>query len=135
MIIRHIADLDHSRIVRSDTWQSTRLILTDDKMGFSFNITVMYAETETRMCYKNHLESCYCLDGEAEVVDLATGGVHHLRPGGIYIQDKHDEHIVRPKTDLTIACVFNPALIGSEKHLPDGSYVAQNAASTLQSSR
>jgi len=124
MIVRDIEKLDSARVVKADTWQSKRLILEQDNMGFSFNITTMYAGTKTEMCYKNHLESCYCLAGKGQIENLETGEVHLLYPGVIYILDKKDRHIISPETDIEIACVFNPALRGDEVHRPDGSYAA-----------
>ena len=40
--------------------------------------------------YKNHLEACYCIEGEGTIEDLASGTVHDLKPGTMYALDKHD---------------------------------------------
>lgn len=123
MIVRSLqaAQRTERRVVTSN-WESTRLLLKNDGMGFSFHITTMYAGTETRMCYRNHLESVYCISGEGEIEDLADGRRYAISPGTIYILDRHDEHIVRPRTDLTFACVFNPPLNGKEVHDASGAY-------------
>lgn len=118
--INHVKETDR-RVVEKN-WDSIRLILKNDDMGFSFNITTMYANTETVMHYKNHLESCFCLEGEATIEDVLNEEIHEIRPGIIYILNHNDKHIVRTKTDLKIACVFNPALVGNETHRADGSY-------------
>ena len=123
VIVRNLKDARQtSRHVVSKTWESTRLLLKADNMGFSFHITTMYAGTETRMCYRNHLESVYCISGEGEVECIADGKRYPIAPGTIYILDRHDEHIVRPRTDLTFACVFNPPLNGKEVHDASGAY-------------
>jgi len=75
-----------------------------------------------RLHYKHHLETNYCISGEGEVEDLATGQVFPIRPGAVYALDKHDAHVVRARTDLRFVCVFTPALTGTETHQPDGSY-------------
>jgi methionyl-tRNA formyltransferase len=123
MIIRNIRDAKTtSRCVTAENWQSIRLILAADGVGFSFHITTMFAGTETRMQYRNHVECVYCIDGEGELVDCTTGKYHKLTPGVVYLLDRHDAHMVRPETDLTIACFFRPALHGHEVHDADGSY-------------
>ncbi|MFZ1276818.1 MAG: ectoine synthase, partial [Candidatus Microthrix parvicella] len=52
MIVRNLTDLENTeRDVRAETWRSRRLLLADDKMGFSLHDTVLYAGTETTMEY------------------------------------------------------------------------------------
>lgn len=123
MIVRQLQEAaGTARRIVTESWESTRLLLKNDGMGFSFHITIMYAGTETRMCYRNHLESVYCLSGDGEIEDLASGTRHRIGPGTIYALDKHDDHVVRPRTDLIFACVFNPPLNGKEVHDASGAY-------------
>ena len=110
------------RRIQSETWESTRLLLEADNMGFSFHITTIYAGTETRMHYKNHLESVYCIAGEGEIKTLDDGKVYPIAPGTVYILDQHDLHILYAHSELTLACVFNPPLKGNEVHGADGAY-------------
>jgi L-ectoine synthase len=123
MIVRTLEEARKtSRRVVSKTWESTRLLLKGDNVGFSFHITTMYAGTSTPMCYRNHFESVYCISGRGEVEDSATGKRYTIEPGTIYILDKHDEHVLHAQTELTVACVFNPALHGREVHDESGAY-------------
>ncbi|NLG74909.1 MAG: ectoine synthase [Xanthomonadaceae bacterium] len=123
MIVRTLEEARKtSRRVVSKTWESTRLLLKNDNVGFSFHITTMYAGTSTPMCYRNHFESVYCISGTGEVEDCATGKRYRVEPGTIYILDKHDEHVLHAETELTVACVFNPALHGREVHDESGAY-------------
>ena len=47
MIIRKLQDIRKSdRNVKSKGWESARLLLKDDNMGFSFHVTTMYAGGE-----------------------------------------------------------------------------------------
>jgi L-ectoine synthase len=129
MIIRNLHEAkDTERRVDSDGWNSVRLLLAGDQMGFSFHITTIYADTELQFHYKNHLESVYCIAGEGSIEDLATGEVHEIRPGVMYALDKHDRHILRGKTEMTMACVFNPPVTGKEVHRADGSYATAEEA-------
>ena len=76
MIVRTLAEAQASgrRIVSPDNnWESTRMLLKNDNMGFSFHITTIYAGADFRMHYKNHLESVYCVSGEGEVETLREG--------------------------------------------------------------
>jgi len=117
------------REVGAERWKSIRLLLAEDGMGFSFHITIIEADSEHTFHYKHHFESVWCVSGEGSIEDLATGEVHEIRPGVMYALDKHDRHTVRAKTELVLACCFNPPVTGKEVHRADGSYApAEEAA-------
>lgn len=123
MIVRNLESANQSdRRVVSDGWESTRLLLRNDNMGFSFHITTIYAGADLQLHYQNHLESVYCISGEGEVEDLADGKIYPISPGVIYILDKHDRHCLRARTEMKMACVFNPPLHGKEVHDSSGAY-------------
>lgn len=123
MIVRTLESVEKSdRRVVSTGWESTRLLLKNDSMGFSFHITTIYAGADLEMHYQNHLESVYCISGEGEIEDLADGKVYPIKPGTIYALDKHDKHILRAATEMKMACVFNPPLHGKEVHNAHGAY-------------
>lgn len=126
MIVRTLEAAEHSdRRVVSTGWESTRLLLKSDGMGFSFNITTIYAGADLQMHYQNHLESVYCISGEGEIEDLADGRIYPVRPGTLYALDKHDRHILRATTEMKMACAFNPPLHGKEVHNAQGAYELQ----------
>lgn len=126
MLIRELDAIRASdRNIVTDGWESARLLLKDDGMGFSFHITTMYAGKELRMHYQNHLEAVFVLAGEGTIEDLGTGEIHDLAPGVLYVLNDHDRHIVRPKTDIVTACVFNPPVTGREVHDENGAYPAE----------
>lgn len=125
MIVRNLSDANKTsrRIVSPDgNWESTRLLLKDDQMGFSFHITTIYEGADFQMHYQNHLESVYCLSGEGEVETLSDGKKYPVSTGTIYILDKHDKHILRAFKEMKMACVFNPPLNGKEVHNSEGAY-------------
>ena len=125
MIVRtlHEAEKTERRVVSPDgNWESTRLLLKEDGMGFSFHITTIYAGADFYMHYQNHFESVYCLSGEGEVETLNDGKKYPINPGTIYILDKHDRHKLRAFTEMKMACVFNPPLTGKEVHNAEGAY-------------
>ncbi|MDO8412050.1 MAG: ectoine synthase [Phenylobacterium sp.] len=123
MIVRDLNEANQTRRrVVSKDWESTRLLLKDDRMGFSFHLTTIYEGAELPMHYQNHLESVYCVSGEGSIEDLATGKVHPIKPGVMYALDKHDKHVLRAKSEMKMACVFNPPLNGLEVHDDTGAY-------------
>jgi L-ectoine synthase len=123
MIVRTLDKLlDTDRDVHAATWNSRRLLLKPDGMGFSLHDTVIHAGTATRMCYRHHLEAVYCIEGRGELEDLKTGKRHAIAPGTLYALDQHDEHVLHAQTALRLVCVFNPPLTGLETHGPDGAY-------------
>lgn len=125
MLVRKLSDANQSsrRVVSPDgNWESTRLLLKEDNMGFSFHITTIYQGADFEMHYQNHLESVYCISGEGEVETLADGKKFAIQPGTIYILDQHDKHILRACKEMTVACVFNPPLNGKEVHNAEGAY-------------
>ncbi|MGK0405519.1 MAG: L-ectoine synthase [Oleispira sp.] len=125
MIVRNLAEANQTnrRIVSPDgNWESTRLLLKDDNMGFSFHITTIYKDADFQMHYQNHLESVYCMSGRGEIERLEDGTVFPIETGTLYILDKHDKHILRATEEMTMACVFNPPLNGKEVHNKEGAY-------------
>ncbi|MEH6826199.1 MAG: ectoine synthase [Motiliproteus sp.] len=128
MIVRSLSEAQECgrRIVSPDgNWESTRLLLKDDNMGFSFHITTIYAGADFQMHYQNHLESVFCMSGEGEVESLDDGNKYPIAPGTLYILDKHDRHVLRAFKEMKMACVFNPPLNGKEVHNAEGAYELQ----------
>jgi len=105
------------------------MLLGDDRMGFSFHITTIFAGSETPIWYKNHLESVFCINGNGEIETLDDGKVYPIKAGTIYILDQNDRHVLRGGTeDMVLACVFSPALNGREVHDKDGAYALDEPA-------
>ncbi|MBS9715534.1 ectoine synthase [Pseudohalocynthiibacter aestuariivivens] len=126
MIVRNLTSiLGTDRHVTGEAFESRRILLADDGLGYSLHDTVVKEGNEQHLQYKNHIESNYCVEGEGEVVNVATGEVHPLGPGSLYTLDKHDAHILRAtRGDMRLICVFTPALSGHEVHDDDGGYPA-----------
>lgn len=125
MKITYLEDLDGTdRDVTPEdgNWRSRRIVLAKEGVGFSFHDTVIYAGTESDFWYANHIEAVYCVGGEGELVNRETGETHEIRDGMCYLLDGHEKHTVRAKTDLRMACVFNPPVTGREVHDENGVY-------------
>jgi len=107
--------------VRGQTWNSRRLLLADDNMGFSLHDTLIHAGTATELWYRHHLEAVYCIEGRGSV-EVVTGEVIPIVAGTLYALDKHDEHVLRAETEMRMVCVFNPPVSGAEVHDETGAY-------------
>ena len=128
MIIRDFNKLKNTdRDVHDARWSSVRMLLADDKMGFSFHITTLEAGSEHTFHYKNHFESVYCISGRGSITDLATNETHAITPGVMYALNEHDHHTLRADEELVMACCFNPPVTGNEVHQEDGSYALADA--------
>ncbi len=127
MIVRRLDELrqtDAAAKVAHGTVEVVRYLLADDDAGFSVSDVVAPAGTENTLQYKNHVEANLVLEGEGTVEDLATGEVHTLAPGTIYVVYPTDRHVVRAITDVRLISIFNPPLVGDETHDADGGYPA-----------
>ena len=125
MIVRDFHELKSTdRAVADARWTSVRMLLADDRMGFSFHITTLQAGSEHTFEYTNHFESVYCISGKGSITDLAKGETHEIRPGVMYALNEHDRHTLRAEEELVMACCFNPPVTGNEVHRADGSYAA-----------
>ncbi|MCF3964709.1 ectoine synthase [Streptomyces fuscigenes] len=125
MIVRSFEEVENTdRHIKaaSGTWESKRIVLAKEKVGFSLHETIMYAGTETSMWYANHIEAVLCIGGEAQVTNDETGEVHDITPGTMYLLNGHEHHTVRPKSDFRTICVFNPPVTGREEHDESGAY-------------
>jgi L-ectoine synthase len=132
MIVRTLDEARQSErcvTAPNGNWQSVRLSLKDDGMGFSFHITTIFAGSESHIRYQNHLETVYCISGEGEIETVVDGKVYPIRPGTVYMLDKHDEHFLRANlgVDMVMACAFNPPLSGKEVHDKNGVYPVDNS--------
>jgi L-ectoine synthase len=123
LIVRNLEDITGTdRDVEAPTWRSRRLVLAGEKVGFSLHDTVLYAGTETRMWYANHIEAVYCVEGTGELLNEETGETHAVRPGTMYLLNGHEHHTLRAHTDVRTVCVFNPPCTGREVHDENGVY-------------
>jgi len=102
---------------------SHRFLLDKDGMGYTVTRTTVQPGSPQRWHYPNHLEACYCVEGEGELIDLATGERHKILPDSLYALDDNDPHTFEALGGpVTLICVFSPALRGDEAHKPGHSY-------------
>jgi L-ectoine synthase len=125
MIVKSLTDIIGTEAdVHGPGWNSRRLLLKDDGMGYSVTHTVITAGARMTLEYKQHLEACYCIGGSGRVHDIANDTTHEISVGTIYALNKNDLHtlVADRAQDMHLVCVFNPPLTGKEVHQADGSY-------------
>lgn len=125
MIVRHLrAIIGTEYDVHASNWNSRRLLLKKDNVGFSLHDTVIKAGTETKIWYKNHVEAVYCIEGKGEIELLETHETFNIEAGMLYVLNGHEKHLLRGTTDMRMICIFNPACTGNEIHDEEGAYIA-----------
>lgn len=102
---------------------SIRLSNASDNMGFSVCKTLLPKGGPNMWHYKNHLESCYCISGHGELVNLDTGDRYEVTPGVMYSHDRHEPHTFEAFEDTVLISIFNPPLRGDETHDSEGNYI------------
>lgn len=126
MIVKNLYDdvINTDADVDTAQWNSRRLLLASDGMGFSLHDTIIKEGEDLHLWYKNHLEAVYCIEGEGEIVEKNDGMVHPIKEGTVYALNEHDQHILRANkgVNMRMVCVFNPPVTGREVHDEDGSY-------------
>ena len=126
MIVTELKDvLGTERDVAGPGWNSRRLLLASDGMGFSLTDTIIKQGAVLELEYTHHLEACYCIEGRGQIRRADDEIWRELQPFTLYALDQHDRHVVQAlDADLRLVCVFNPPLSGREVHRDDGSYAA-----------
>lgn len=125
MIKRRLEEIEGTeREVTAVNWTSRRLLLRDDRMGFSLHDTIIRPGTTTEIHYQNHLEAVYCIEGKGSVHVLESDRSYDIEAGSMYALDKNDRHLLIAETQMRMICVFNPPLVGQETHDENGVYPA-----------
>lgn len=129
MKVRTIDEITNTeRHVIGKGFESLRIVLAKDGMGFSVHKTIIPATGRAEHWhYKNHLETCYCIKGCGILQNLDTGEKFTILPDTAYSLDNHDNHTFEAVEDVVLISIFNPPVTGKEVHQADGSYVLPQA--------
>jgi L-ectoine synthase len=123
MFVKTLADVRKAGLeVKTGIAISQRYLTAADGLGFSLHSVLLNKGAEADLWYKNHWEGNVVLDGTCEVTDYASGKVHRLEPGALYVVGPKDRHHIKALTDVHIISVFDPPLTGTERHDADGSF-------------
>lgn len=122
MIVKTLQDILGTKgEAHGDKWHSIRLLHAQDGMGVTLADGILEEGFEMILWQKNHLEACYCIEGEGTVEELDNGTVHQIRPGTLYAMNNHDRHLIKITKRARLICTFTPPLTGDEVHDADGS--------------
>ena len=122
MIVKHLDDVIRTKDdIDTQTWNSRRLLLKKDGMGFSMHDTLIKEGTETLIWYRNHVEAVYCVEGDGEI-EVVGGDTCKIKEGTLYALNGLEKHLLRDNSQMRMICVFNPPLTGDEVHDADGVY-------------
>jgi L-ectoine synthase len=122
MIVRSLESLLGTKAEKHGVkWHSIRLMHAEDGMGVTLADGILEAGFDMVLWQKNHLETCYCIEGEGTIEELANGTLHPIKPGTVYAMNDHDRHRIRITKRTRVICTFVPALTGEETHDADGS--------------
>jgi L-ectoine synthase len=120
MIVKTLEDVIGTKgDAHGDKWHSLRLLHEEDGMGVTLTDSILEEGFEMDLWQKNHLEACYCLEGEGTLEELDSGRLHDIKPGTLYAMNKHDRHRLRAKTRMRLIATFTPPLSGEEVHDAD----------------
>jgi len=125
MIVRNLDEIigtERDIKARNGNWESRRLVLNNDAVGFSLHDTIIHAGTETPLWYKHHIEAVYCVEGEGQIETVDDGKVYPIKDGTVYLLNGNEKHLLRATKTMRMVCVFNPPVTGSEIHDEDGAY-------------
>lgn len=123
----YVRKLDETIGIEWGNGKSYRLLTASDEMGYTICHTIVYKGTESKLQYRDHLESCYCLSGTGKVISADGKNELLIKPGTLYVLDENDAHhlIADKDEDLVLISVFNPPLRGDEKHTLSASGFSQ----------
>jgi L-ectoine synthase len=124
--IKNIRQSEPDRCVTGVGFESVRVLLARDGMGFSLHKTIIPKGGPYNWHYKHHFEACYCVSGIGELINLETGERFLIEPETTYVLDNHDNHTFEALEDVVLISVFNPPVTGNEVHQSDGSYSLPN---------
>lgn len=125
MVVKTVEEtylFEPDRVVKGVGFDSVRLLLEKDGMGFSLHKTIIPKGGPYRWHYKQHKEACYCIKGEGELINLDTGYKYIISPDTLYVLDDHCPHTFEAFEDVELISIFNPPVKGTEIHKKDGSY-------------
>jgi hypothetical protein len=79
-IVMIVRDLSTAKTVDWGNGLSRRFLLEADGLGYTVTDTIVRGGTSSRLEYKRHLETCYCIAGRGEVID-SSGKKYSIEPG------------------------------------------------------
>jgi len=108
---------DGERVLRS-----VRILTREDGCGFSVSDVLIKGGCSLDLHYKNHVEANLIVSGQVDVLDRSSGQSWALTPGMLYVVGPKDRHRMSAEGDAHLVSVFNPAIMGTERHDADEAF-------------
>lgn len=97
---------------------SKRLLVKRDGLGFAFCVTNGHADNDSPLEYRNHLESCYYIEGTGEYVwqDGSRPILTEDEEATVFVMNLHDAHRMVIRDESVCLSIFTPAIEGTQAH-------------------
>ncbi len=103
-----------ARHVRNQTYETVRLLLAEDGAEATVTDIVLAPDVEETYGSDQRIEIAYCIEGDAELTDLASGVVHRIIPGVLWVAQRGERFRFRASVPTRLVCVFVPPFSGEE---------------------
>lgn len=103
-----------SRHIQNEAYETHRFLLASDQAEVTVTDITLAPDIEEVYGYDNHIEIAYCIEGDAELIDLSTQERHNITPGTLWVADKGKRFRFVASEPTRLICVFNPPFSGHE---------------------
>ena len=84
MIVRTFQEISGTdRDIETENWRSRRIVLANDKVGFSLHETILKAGSVNDFWYAYHIEAVWIIEGEGELYDKDNDVSYQVGPGSL----------------------------------------------------
>lgn len=113
-IIRKEQLAGSERHLRTETYETFRFLLAADHAEVTVTDVALIPDVEAEYGSDQHQEIAYCIAGRAELIDSATGQIHQIEPGTLWLARRGERFRFRASTPTRLICVFTPPFVGHE---------------------
>ncbi len=113
-IIRKEQIVGTTRHIRNETYETYRFLLDSDQADVTMTDILLFPDIEETYGYEKHIEIAYCIEGNAELVDLSNDQTYPITPGTLWVARRGDKFRFRASVPTRLICVFSPPFSGQE---------------------
>lgn len=113
-IVRKADLVGTPRHIKHDTYETVRFLLAGDQAGLTLTDIVLAPHVRATYGYDQHIEVAYCLEGRAEILDLASGERHSIEPGTLWVAPPGSRFEFEASSPTRLICAFTPPFAGHE---------------------
>lgn len=113
-IIRKEQIAGTARHIRNETYETYRFLLDSDLAGVTVTDILLSPHIEETYGYENHIELAYCIEGNAELIDISDGQTYSITSGTLWVAKRGDKFKFHASIPTRLICVFSPPFSGHE---------------------